>query len=137
MKVFVEKLRDIHRNPVARGLVARPGELGLESFRHYVSGEVGPVEIELQWTARKREKAGIFPTLRVRPIRENSPPKRSLDGPPWRVRLGAVAWATRRKPRKSGHPALGNVSSALERLSTSNSAVPSPCIRQALPVFSA
>jgi putative transposase len=63
---FVEKLRYIHRNPVVRGLVARPEDWDWSSFRHYVSGEVGIVEIESQWTARKREQAGIFPTMSVR-----------------------------------------------------------------------
>ena len=76
---FVEKLRYIHRNPVMRGLVARPEDWAWSSFRHYLSGESGPVEIESQWTARNREQAGIFPKVQVRPA-ENPPPKRSLDG---------------------------------------------------------
>jgi putative transposase len=63
---FVEKLRYIHRNPVKRGLVEKPEEWAWSSFRHYACGEVGVVEIESQWTARIRERAGIFPTLRVR-----------------------------------------------------------------------
>jgi putative transposase len=64
---FVEKLRYIHRNPVTRGLVARPEDWAWSSFRHYLSGESGPVQIESQWTARKRERSGIVPTVRVRP----------------------------------------------------------------------
>jgi putative transposase len=63
---FVEKLRYIHRNPVKRGLVERPEDWVWSSFRHYANGEVGVVEIESQWTARIRERAGIFPTLTVR-----------------------------------------------------------------------
>ncbi len=63
---FVEKLRYIHRNPVERGLVARPEDWAWSSFRHYLSGEAGVVEIESQWTARKREQRGIFPTVKVR-----------------------------------------------------------------------
>jgi putative transposase len=63
---FVEKLRYIHRNPVKRGLVERPEDWLWSSFRHYASGAVGIVEIESQWTARIRERAGIFPTLKVR-----------------------------------------------------------------------
>jgi putative transposase len=70
---FVEKLRDIHRNPVKRGLVERPEDWAWSSFRHYLSGEAGPVEIESQWTARKREQAGIFPTVRVRPAEHPRP----------------------------------------------------------------
>jgi putative transposase len=65
-KKFVQKLRYIHRNPVKRGLVERPEEWEWSSFRHYASGETGAVEIESQWTARIRERAGIFPTLKMR-----------------------------------------------------------------------
>jgi putative transposase len=64
---FVEKLRYIHRNPVTRGLVARPEDWVWSSFRHYANGEASPVEIESQWTARRRERAGIFPTVRTHP----------------------------------------------------------------------
>jgi putative transposase len=71
---FVEKLRYIHRNPVKRGLVARPEDYRWSSFRHYTDGEVGVVEIESQWTARMRERAGIFPTVKVRPTAENPRP---------------------------------------------------------------
>ena len=63
---FVEKLRYIHRNPVHRGLVARPDDWRWSSFRHYATGETSVVEIESQWTARARERAGIFVTLKVR-----------------------------------------------------------------------
>src|SRR5271168_3897236 len=65
-KKFVEKLRYIHRNPVKRGLVARPADWRWSSFRHYAVGETGVVEIESQWTARKREWAGVFPTVKMR-----------------------------------------------------------------------
>ena len=64
---FVEKLRYIHRNPVMRGLVARPEDWLWSSFRHYAKGAVGRVEIESQWTARRREQAGIFPIVRKHP----------------------------------------------------------------------
>ena len=63
---FVEKLRYIHRNPVNRGLVTQPEDWPWSSFRHYLNGEAGPVEIESQWTARKREQRGIFPTVKIR-----------------------------------------------------------------------
>jgi putative transposase len=54
---FVEKLRYIHRNPVKRGLCDRQEEWPWSSFRHYTSGAEGRVEIESEWTARKRERA--------------------------------------------------------------------------------
>ena len=54
---FVEKLRYIHRNPVKAGLCERPEDWGWSSFRHYATGCEGRVEIELEWTARKRERA--------------------------------------------------------------------------------
>jgi putative transposase len=54
-----EKLRYMHRNPVKRGLVARPEEWPWSSFRHYATGEAGTVEIESEWTARRREQARI------------------------------------------------------------------------------
>ena len=63
---FTEKLRYIHRNPVERGLVRRPEDWAWSSFRHYLTGQAGVVEIESQWTVRKREQIGIFPTMRVR-----------------------------------------------------------------------
>lgn len=50
---FVEKLRYIHRNPVARGLVSKPEDWAWSSFRHWSSGEVGPVEIESYWTLNR------------------------------------------------------------------------------------
>ena len=50
----VEKLRYMHRNPVVRGLVARPEEWKWSSFRHYATGEIGTVEIESEWTAKQR-----------------------------------------------------------------------------------
>jgi putative transposase len=58
-KKRIEKLKYIHRNPVVRGLVERPEDWAWSSFRHYVTGEVGAVEIESPWTARRREKMGL------------------------------------------------------------------------------
>jgi putative transposase len=53
-KSFVDKLRYIHRNPVKRGLVDKPEDWKWSSFRHYATADVGPVEIESQWTADRR-----------------------------------------------------------------------------------
>lgn len=60
---FMEKLRYVHRNPVARGLVGRPEDWKWSSFRHYATGEDCGVEIESEWTARKRERSGKAPHL--------------------------------------------------------------------------
>ena len=79
---FVEKLRYIHRNPVKRGLVEKPEDWLWSSFRHYASGEVGVVEIESQWTARMRERSGIFPTLKVRASTEKPRPSEAWTGHP-------------------------------------------------------
>jgi putative transposase len=54
---FVEKLRYIHRNPVKRGYCQRPEDWPWGSFRHYATGTEGRVEIESEWTARRRERA--------------------------------------------------------------------------------
>jgi putative transposase len=54
---FVEKLRYIHRNPVEQGLCDRPEDWQWSSFRHCATGAEGRVEIESEWTARKRERA--------------------------------------------------------------------------------
>ncbi len=67
----VEKLRYLHRNPVARGLVQRPEDWAWSSFRHWATGEECVVEIESQWTARKREKLGI--EVRVRRTASKNP----------------------------------------------------------------
>ena len=55
-KKHVEKLRYMHRNPVTRGLVKNPEDWTWSSFRHYAFGEAGPVEIESEWTGRRRER---------------------------------------------------------------------------------
>ncbi len=64
----VEKLRYIHRNPVKRGLVEKPEDWEWSSFRHYLTGDPGIVEIESEWTARRRERMGIRPQLKVRKL---------------------------------------------------------------------
>jgi REP-associated tyrosine transposase len=53
----IEKLRYIHRNPVKRGLVGQPEDWRWSSFSHYATGEIRTIEIESQWTARRRERA--------------------------------------------------------------------------------
>ncbi len=53
---FGVKLRYLHRNPVARGLVKQPADWKWSSFRHYALREIGVVQIESEWTARDRER---------------------------------------------------------------------------------
>ncbi len=64
----IEKLRYIHRNPVTRGLVARPEDWAWSSFRHYATGVEGLVEIESEWTAQRREKMGLRSVVRTGPV---------------------------------------------------------------------
>jgi putative transposase len=52
---LIEKRQYIHRNPVTRGLVTNPEDYRWSSFNHHATGEPHPVEIESQWTARRRE----------------------------------------------------------------------------------
>ena len=64
---FVEKLRYTHRNPVKAGLCESPEDWEWSSFRHYATGCEGRVEIESEWTARKRDRAagGLCPALEL------------------------------------------------------------------------
>jgi len=80
-KKRMEKLRYMHRNPVVRGLVERPEDWEWSSYRHYATGMEGAVEVESEWTARRREQAGLRPTVRSG-ARVQFPPKQSLDGAP-------------------------------------------------------
>ncbi len=68
-KKRVEKLKYIHRNPVARGLVTAPEEYRWSSFRHYANGEKGVIEIESEWTARWRERGEILASHPSRQVR--------------------------------------------------------------------
>jgi putative transposase len=60
---LIEKLRYIHRNPLTRGLADKPEDWPWSSFRHYLYGEEGIVEIESEWTRKKRETGKKIPTL--------------------------------------------------------------------------
>jgi putative transposase len=64
----VEKLRYMHRNPVARGLVEEPEDWAWSSYRHYATGVEGVVEIESEWTAWKREQMGLRLKIRTGPV---------------------------------------------------------------------
>ncbi len=67
-KKRVEKLRYMHRNPVARGFVEKPGDWPWSSFRHYATGVEGTVEIESEWTAWKRDPLGVRPQICMAPV---------------------------------------------------------------------
>jgi putative transposase len=51
---FVEKVRYIHRNPVTRALVTKPEDYRWSSFNHYAIGASTSIEIESDWTRRRR-----------------------------------------------------------------------------------
>jgi putative transposase len=53
-KKRVEKLRYMHRNPVVRGLVPAPEQWNWSSYRHYATGEPGPVLVNEVQTAELR-----------------------------------------------------------------------------------
>ena len=61
-KKRVEKLRYMHRNPVKRGLVAAPEEWDWSSFRSYLRGEKGLVEVNpCPWRFQVRESHSFQP----------------------------------------------------------------------------
>jgi putative transposase len=68
----IEKLRYIHRNPVKRGLAERPEDWKWSSFVHYATGLEGIVEIESQWTVRRREQMGVVLLARAHPPAKNA-----------------------------------------------------------------
>src|SRR5213596_2445717 len=65
-------------NPVNRKLVELPGDWEWSSFRHYLSGVEGVVEIESQWTVRRRERLGV--AIRLTPRDENPHPVSPKNG---------------------------------------------------------
>ena len=64
---FVTQLRYIHRNPVKRGLCAKPEDWPWSSFRAWALGEVGIVEVESELVAARREAGRMgIPLIEVR-----------------------------------------------------------------------
>jgi putative transposase len=49
-----EVIQYIHRNPVKRGLAARPEDYPWSSYKHYSTGVQGVVAIESEWAASYR-----------------------------------------------------------------------------------
>ena len=80
---FRQKMKYIHRNPVTRGLVATPEDWAWSSFRYYVTGMPGTVEIESSWVANARERPRRKPTSQNRDV--GHPLSRGCD----------ETWATR------------------------------------------
>ena len=76
----VEKLRYMHRNPVKRGLVEKPEDWPWSSFRHYLTGVEGVVEIESECTGRKRERMGMAPRVKLRQLVQTVPTLSPKDG---------------------------------------------------------
>jgi hypothetical protein len=70
---------------------SRPEDWPWSSFGHHFNGECGVVEIESRWTARKRERRGIFPMVKLR-----APAKKPGQAEPER---GALE-NTERKPMR-------------------------------------
>ena len=58
---------DSRTKSVKRGLCVKPTNWEWSSFRHCATGFEGIVQIESEWTARKRERAGITLTVRQPP----------------------------------------------------------------------
>ena len=58
-KKMDEKLMYMHRNPYTRGLIAERDERRWSSRHHWWTGEAGVVEIESNWTARRRGDLGM------------------------------------------------------------------------------
>jgi hypothetical protein len=120
-KKRIEKLRYIHRNPVRRGLVenpegwestppraraARGGGPVPSSYRHYLTGKAGVVEIESHWTARARERLGWRPQVRIkRTTSPRSAGPRTLRGA--QGRLKTLEWGTPVSDIIKFYPAVG------------------------------
>jgi putative transposase len=66
VKEFDATMHYIHQNPVKRRLCSRPEDWRWSSFLHLATGIDGALEIESQWTSRRRERMGIVPIERVR-----------------------------------------------------------------------
>jgi putative transposase len=55
----IEKLKYMHRNPVRRGLVAKPEDWLWSTFSHYLSGREEMVEIDFGWTSTRSSQRTI------------------------------------------------------------------------------
>ena len=81
-KARSEVIHYIHRNPVKRGLVAKPEEWAWSSFRHYATGVKGTVEIESERTAF--ERGNQLPAgLRFKKVAPSCFPTQATKGAAW------------------------------------------------------
>ena len=75
----VEKLKYLHRNPVKRGLVEKPEDWKWSSYRHYLTGIDGVVEVESPMTAWRRRQTFLpldaAPTLSAKNADKDGAPK--------------------------------------------------------------
>jgi len=77
------------------------------SFCHYATGMEGLVEIESQWTARRRERIGVLPVLeRTHPPAQNAgrvgqPPFLKSPGPNWKGWASPARTIFQRWPARS------------------------------------
>ena len=69
----------IHQNPVTRNLCSRREDWEWSSFRHYATGMDGVVEIESEWTARRRERMGLAPRVKISKAASRNSPTLSLS----------------------------------------------------------
>ena len=97
-KKRVEKLRYMHRNPVKRGLVENPWTGRWGSFRHYLTGEDGVIEIESEWTGRKWERRGT--PLRMKVTNDPTQAKAAWVGHPKDASLGHPPIRCSRRARR-------------------------------------
>ena|SRR5437016_985466 len=61
----IQALRYIHRNPVKRKLAQLPEDWKWSSFDHHATGADCGVEVESEWTGRRRERMGSAPQVVV------------------------------------------------------------------------
>lgn len=79
-KKRIEKVRYIHRNPGKRGLVAKPQDWPWSSYRNYLTGELGTVEIESPMSAWKQRQAAAqiqtsSPGVTKTPLKPSASPR--------------------------------------------------------------
>jgi putative transposase len=79
---MAEKLRYMHRNPVARGLVEKPEDWRWSSYNHYLSGSASIVEIESEWTTMRRDRAPVSPRLKHETRGTRTGAGSDMDHPP-------------------------------------------------------